>query len=128
VSTFRPPINGEISHIDVDLADPAPAGEPLPTTDVYVIDDRLSKMRGGAGFTRNQVMEELSAVFHQIGGRDRLALWADKNLEAYYKIYAKLLPSSTVNIQSSGQLIIAHAVERSPLDAPPTGQEPDDAG
>lgn len=59
------------------------------------------------------VKSNVIAVFDRIGGRDRMAQWAEENLTEFYRLYAKLIPteaSLTIDIRdasdySDGELI-----------------------
>lgn len=41
-----------------------------------------------------QAREAFQMAFDAVGGVERLSAWAGENLEAFYKIYSKLIPVS----------------------------------
>lgn len=49
-------------------------------------------------FTRSDVVNAFTTAFEQIGGITRLALWANENEGDFYKLYSKLLPSTSLNL------------------------------
>jgi hypothetical protein len=51
-------------------------------------------------FTRTDVVNAFTAAFEMMGGVSRLALWAHENPTDFYKLYAKLLPSTNMTIVS----------------------------
>lgn len=56
------------------------------------------------------VVSAFQQAFDLIGGTTRLTLWANQNPDKFYPLYAKLMPSTAINIQTDGnQLIIEHA-------------------
>ena len=72
--------------------------------------------RASTGFSRNDVINAFSDAFRIIGGVQRLALWANANPDKFYPLYAKLLPSTAINIGTSGPVIIEHALPPTALD------------
>jgi len=48
-----------------------------------------------AKFSRADVVNAFSSAFELIGGTTRLALWANENPGEFYKLFGKLLPSSS---------------------------------
>lgn len=69
------------------------------------------------GFSRMDVVNAFSNAFQMMGGVPRLALWANQNPDKFYPLYARLMPSTSINITSEGaKLIIEHSVPASPLD------------
>ena len=76
---------------------------------------RLSRSRDG--FNRMDVVNAFQQAFDMIGGTTRLTLWANENPADFYRLYAKLMPSTAINIQAgSGTLIIEHATPTTALD------------
>lgn len=71
------------------------------------------------GFTRQDVVNAFQQAFQLIGGVNRLTLWANENPGEFYKQYARLLPSATVNfgVQQAPQVI--HALRPTALDSHP---------
>lgn len=69
------------------------------------------------GFNRMDVVNAFQNAFEMIGGVPRMALWANQNPDKFYPLYARLMPSTSINITSEGsKLIIEHTVPSSPLD------------
>lgn len=69
------------------------------------------------GFNRMDVVNAFQNSFEMMGGVSRLALWANQNPDKFYPLYARLMPSTSLNITSEGnKLIIEHAIPDSPLD------------
>jgi hypothetical protein len=72
------------------------------------------------GFTRMDVVKALHNSFEMIGGVQRLALWGNQNPTEFYKLWAKLLPSTSINISTDGdKVIIEHAIPTTDLDRHP---------
>jgi hypothetical protein len=73
------------------------------------------------GFSRLDVVNAFHQAFEIIGGTTRLALWANENPEKFYPLFAKLMPSTSLNIIADGnQVVIEHALPPTPLDEHPT--------
>lgn len=71
--------------------------------------------RARDGFNRMDVVNAFQYAFDMIGGTTRLTLWANQNPDKFYPLYAKLMPSTAINIQADGnQLIIEHAFPAAP--------------
>lgn len=67
---------------------------------------------------RADVIGAFHMAFQMIGGVPRLALWADQQPGEFYKLYARLLPSSSSDeMNSVGAMRIIHAL-------PPPGYDP----
>lgn len=64
-------------------------------------------------FDRDKIVNAFHGVFEMIGGKTRLALWANENPGEFYKLYAKLFPSTNAAIGEGNQLTIT-------LNVPPT--------
>lgn len=110
------------------------------TFDIVSEQERIPRARRKKdGFNRMDVVQAFNNAFQIMGGVPRLALWANQNPDKFYPLYAKLMPSTSVNISTEGnRLIIEHATPTTPLDdftgvmgyAPPGqpgGEEPEDA-
>lgn len=83
------------------------------------IPSAISRKRNG--FSRQDVVNALHNAFHMIGGVNRLTLWADENPDKFFPLYARLMPSNTINIAVEGdKIIIEHAIAPTPLDEHPT--------
>lgn len=70
-------------------------------------------------FTRGDVVHAFQRAFTMIGGVQRLALWANANPDKFYPLYARLLPSTSVQLGVQARQIIEHAIPPSPLDEHP---------
>ena len=53
------------------------------------------RMPKTAKFSRADVVNAFSSAFELIGGTTRLALWANDNPGEFFKLFGKLLPSSS---------------------------------
>lgn len=67
---------------------------------------------------RQRVVNAFQDAFDLIGGVPRLAHWADQSPSAFYKLYARLLPTTAQQqLEHSGEIIIKHVIPPGPLDA-----------
>ncbi len=74
---------------------------------------------------RKRVVNAFQDAFELIGGVPRLAHWADQSPSAFYKLYARLLPTTAQQqLEHSGEIIIKHVLPRGPLDIV-EGHEPE---
>lgn len=72
------------------------------------------------GFSRMDVVNAFAQAFDMIGGVNRLTLWANKNPDKFYPLYAKMMPSTSINITGDGHKItIEHSLPRTNLDDHP---------
>lgn len=78
--------------------------------------------RKNDGFSRQDVVNAFQRAFTMIGGVQRLALWANQNPDKFYPLYAKLMPSTSINIGDNSVVQIVHALAPTELDRHP-GQE-----
>lgn len=69
-------------------------------------------------FSRLDVANNIEAAFRLIGGVDRLTLWANANPgEFFTKVYPKLLPASSVNINGDNtKVVVEHVLPATELD------------
>ena len=66
---------------------------------------------------REKVVHAFQEAFELIGGVPRLAHWADQSPSAFYKLYARLLPTQANNqLEHSGEIRVRHVLPRGPLD------------
>lgn len=80
----------------------------------------------GSKLTRKQVAENFHEAFELIGGVPRLAHWANENLTDFYKLYAKLFPSTSGDdLKDVGTFRIIHVLPRTALDGDVTDAEND---
>jgi hypothetical protein len=80
--------------------------------------DKLPRFtRPRDGFNRMDIVQAFTQAFELIGGTTRLTLWANKNPDKFYPLFAKLLPSTSLNITDpNGTLIIEHSTPTTDLD------------
>jgi hypothetical protein len=81
---------------------------------VAVANNPITKLsKGVTGFGRAEITRAFNSAFEMIGGVPRLAVWADQNPTEFYKLYAKLLPSSS-QIDHTGEhkLTVEHVLPR----------------
>lgn len=71
------------------------------------------------GFTRNDVVKAMQRAFLQIGGVQRLALWANANPDKFYPLYARMMPSTNINFGDNTVIQVVHALPPTPLDQHP---------
>jgi hypothetical protein len=72
--------------------------------------------RSKDGFSRNQVVDAFQQAFQLIGGVNRLTLWAHENPTDFFRLYAKLLPATTVSLGDAGAYEIIHSIAPTALD------------
>lgn len=78
------------------------------------------RMRKSRTLTRADVIKTFETAFEQIGGVSRLAVWADTNPSEFFKLYGRLLPtSSTSELDGSNEMLIKHALPPPRNLAPP---------
>lgn len=66
---------------------------------------------------RERVVHAFQEAFELIGGVPRLAHWADQSPSAFYKLYARLLPTqANQQLEHSGEIRVRHVLPRGPLD------------
>lgn len=66
---------------------------------------------------REKVVHAFQEAFELIGGVPRLAHWADQSPSAFYKLYARLLPTqANQQLEHSGEIRVRHVLPRGPLD------------
>ena len=71
----------------------------------------MSKTPRGQNKVGAQVKENIIAVFNRLGGTDRMAAWAERNLTEFYRFYAKLVPTEVI-----GEFTIHDATELSDVE------------
>lgn len=71
------------------------------------------------GLNRQDVVNAFHRAFEMIGGVQRMTLWANENEDEFFRLYARLLPSATVNIGIQAAPIIRHALRPTALDNHP---------
>lgn len=101
--------------------------DPEPYSDVAEECKELTQLaESGNGVSRISVPRELKRqkvvnafqdAFELIGGVPRLAHWADQSPSAFYKLYARLLPTTAQQqLEHSGEIVVKHVLPRGPLD------------
>lgn len=99
-----------------------------PYSEAAVMGQELTGLaESGNGVTRLSIPREVKRAkvvnaFHEafelIGGVPRLAHWADQSPSAFYKLYARLLPTqASQQIEHGGEIRIKHVLPKGPLDA-----------
>ena len=92
--------------LDDDDDPPAPTGASLVPTPEEAFDtlEALSRLRRKnlvvpktQRFSRAEVVNSFATAFEIIGGTTRLALWANENTTEFYRLFGKLLPSSSIS-------------------------------
>lgn len=74
-------------------------------------------LRDEADFTRKDVVTGFQRAYKMMGGELGLANWGMHNKTAFYKLYAKLLPSQASSaLGESNELVIKHVLPRTALD------------
>jgi len=77
----------------------------------------VSKISVPRELQRKRVVNAFQDAFELIGGVPRLAHWADQSPSAFYKLYARLLPTTAQQqLEHSGEIIVKHVLPRGPLD------------
>jgi hypothetical protein len=51
------------------------------------------RVKGTPNHMSSGVKSNIIAVFDKIGGRDKMAKWAEENQTEFYKLYGRLLPT-----------------------------------
>jgi hypothetical protein len=83
----------------------------LANADMEHIYAPTGRMRRQRGITRADVIQTFSLAFEMIGGTPRLAVWADTNPSDFFKLYGRLLPSSSsAELDGDQEIIIRHAL------------------
>lgn len=79
--------------------------------------------RKNDGFSRQDVVNAFQRAFTMIGGVQRLALWANANPDKFYPLYAKLMPSTSIQIGDNANIRIVHTLPPTALDQHPIAAE-----
>jgi hypothetical protein len=85
--------------------------------EIYAPTGRLRRQRG---ITRADVIQTFALAFEMIGGTPRLAVWADTNPSDFFKLYGRLLPSSSSSELDGDQTIIVRHALPPPPETEPT--------
>lgn len=90
---------------DDEYPAPAPGGLSLVPTPEEAFDtlEALARLRRKnlvvpktQKFSRAEVVGSFMTAFEVIGGTTRLALWANENTTEFYRLFGKLIPSSSI--------------------------------
>jgi hypothetical protein len=106
----------KIAHVYVD--EDGDDGPPLSAQDhaarARVANNPLSKLnKASTGLGRAEIVAAFTNAFEMIGGLPRLAVWGDANPTEFYKLYAKLLPSSsTIDMTAEQTITVRHKMAR----------------
>jgi hypothetical protein len=68
------------------------------------------------GFSRGDVVNAFQEAFQIMGGVKRLALWGNENPGDFFRLYAKLLPATSLQLGDNNQVTIIHAIPPTALD------------
>ena len=52
----------------------------------------MARPKGSLNKISSGAKSNITAVFETIGGRDKMAEWAEQNMTEFYKLYGRLLP------------------------------------
>ncbi len=78
---------------------------------------RIPVPRKNGAPSRKQVVAAFQDAFELIGGTPRLAIWANEHPTDFFKLYARLMPSSaSVQLDHTGEITVHHVLPRSKLD------------
>ena len=108
-----------MKHLKAIEALPCVDGEPPmgETLELMSKAERKLSIPRTSAFNREDVVRAFTDSFELIGGVPRLATWAHSHQTEFYRLYAKLLPSSAQKqITHDGKVIIEHALQPGPLD------------
>lgn len=98
-----------------DTAEECRALQPLE--EMAVSGDGVTRLSLPREVKRARVVNAFHEAFELIGGVPRLAHWADQSPSAFYKLYARLLPTqASQQIEHGGEIKIKHVLPRGPLD------------
>jgi len=114
----------EKAEVERVYKDPDPysetADELRPLTGLAEQGDGLSRVHVPREVSRKAVVNAFTDAFELIGGVPRLAHWADQHPSAFYKLYARLLPTTAQQqLEHSGEIKVLHVLPRGPLDEEP---------
>ena len=104
-----------------EYEDPEPYGETAeklrPLAQMAVQGNGVTRVNVPRELHRKQVVNAFVDAFEMIGGVPRLSHWADQHPSAFYKLYARLLPTTAqTQLEHSGEILIKHVIPRGPLD------------
>jgi hypothetical protein len=108
----------------VEYVDPEPYSETAmasrelqPLEEMAESGDGVTRLSLPREVKRKKVVNAFHEAFELIGGVPRLAHWADQSPSAFYKLYARLLPTqANQQLEHSGEIRVRHILPRGPLD------------
>lgn len=112
----------EQQEVERVYQDPEPysetADELRPLTNMAESGNGVTRVHVPREVSRKAVVNAFTDAFEMIGGVPRLAHWADQHPSAFYKLYARLLPTTAQQqLEHSGEITIKHVLPPSPLDS-----------
>lgn len=94
------------------------ADELRPLTQMAESGNGVTRVHVPREVSRKAVVNAFTDAFEMIGGVPRLAHWADQHPSAFYKLYARLLPTqASQQLEHSGEIKVLHVIPPGPLDA-----------
>lgn len=88
-----------------------------PLEEMAVSGNGVTRLSVPREVKREKVVHAFQEAFELIGGVPRLAHWADQSPSAFYKLYARLLPTqANQQLEHSGEIRVRHILPRGPLD------------
>ena len=88
-----------------------------PLEEMAVSGNGVTRLSLPRELKREKVVHAFQEAFELIGGVPRLAHWADQSPSAFYKLYARLLPTqANQQLEHSGEIRVRHILPRGPLD------------
>jgi len=88
-----------------------------PLEEMAVSGNGVTRLSLPRELKREKVVHAFQEAFELIGGVPRLAHWADQSPSAFYKLYARLLPTqANAQLEHSGEIRVRHILPRGPLD------------
>lgn len=107
----------ELMEAEEEISEPPMENFSFDLAPLQVLKEGGVVSKKKTNFSRLQVVENVQNAFDLIGGTPRLAIWADENPNDFYRMYAKLLPSTNSSaLGESNKLEITLKVPRGPLD------------
>jgi hypothetical protein len=110
--------NEEVERVYQDTEPYSETADQLrPLSQLAVCHDGVSRVSIPRDVSRKQVVQAFQDAFELIGGVPRLAHWADQHPSEFFKLYARLLPTTAQQqIEHGGQILVKHVLPRGPLD------------
>lgn len=108
----------EVERVYEDEVPYSPTAERLrPLGGLASSGNGVSRVSVPRDVSRKAIVQAFQDAFELIGGVPRLAHWADEHPSDFYKLYARLLPTTAQQqLEHSGEIRIKHVLPRGPLD------------